>query len=103
MVHYKKTNVAIKRHEGEFAASVIVDNAGDFVSKCPKAEDVDNGMIINVVNEIEEGVNNRDVIVLDGFDDAGHDGVRDGDEGTDGRSFQGSASNAFPGLFHLAC
>jgi hypothetical protein len=52
MVYYKKTSIAVERHERELAGAVVVDNAGDFVGKSPEAEDVDNGMVVNVVDEI---------------------------------------------------
>ncbi len=55
MVHYKKTNVAVKQHEGELTGAVIADNAGDFVGKRPKAEDVGNAMVVAVIDEIEAG------------------------------------------------
>jgi hypothetical protein len=102
MVLYKKTNIAVKRHEGELADAVVVDNAGDFVGKCPEAEDVGNGTVVDVVDEIVVGVDVGDVIILDGFNEVGHDGDRDGDGDTDARSFRGDALNAFPGLFHVA-
>jgi hypothetical protein len=77
MVHYKETNVADGQHEGELAGAVRVDDAGDFVCKSSKAEDVGNGMVVNVVNEIEARADVGDVVILDGFDEARHDGVRD--------------------------
>ncbi len=102
MVHYKETNVAIKEHEGNLAGAVVVDDAGVFVGKSPEAEDVGNGIVIDVVDEIEAGVDIGDVIVLNGFNKAGHDRVRDKARGTNVGSFRGGALNAFPGLFHVA-
>ncbi len=101
MVYYKK-NIAIKRHEWELAGTVVVDNTGDFVDKCPNAEDVGNEMAVNVVDEIEVGVNAKDVLILDGFNKAGHDEVRDRDGGTNAKSFWGGALSVFLGSFHVA-
>jgi hypothetical protein len=102
MVHYKKTNVAIKRYEAELAGTVVVDNTGDFFGYSHKAEDVGDGIVVDDVNEIEVRVDIGDIVVLDGFNKARHDGVRDKDRGTDAGSFRGGASNAFLGLFHVA-
>ncbi len=51
MVHYKKTYVAIKRHEGGVACAVVVDNTGIFVGKGAKAEHVGDGLIVDIINE----------------------------------------------------
>ncbi len=51
MVHHKKTYVAVKRHEGEVACAVVVDNTGVFVGKGAKAEHVGNGLIVDIINE----------------------------------------------------
>jgi hypothetical protein len=102
MVHYKETKVAVKQHEGELAGAVVVNDADDFVGKSPKAEDVGNRMVVDVIDEIEAGVDIREVIVLDEFDKAGHGGVSNKDRGTDAGSFRGGASNAFPGVFNPA-
>jgi hypothetical protein len=64
MVHYKKMNIAIKQHEGELAGAAVVDDAGDFFGKSPEAEVVGKVIVINVVDEIEVGVDIKDVIVL---------------------------------------
>ncbi len=51
MIHHKKTYVAIKQHEGEVACAVVVDDTGVFVGKGTKAENVGNGLIIDIINE----------------------------------------------------
>ena len=98
----QKTYTSVKGHEGEVSREVVVNDAGDFVGKSPKAEDVGNGMVVDVVDEIEAGVNILDVIVLNWFDGAGHDGVSNKDRCIDAGSFRGGAENTFPGLFHVA-
>ncbi len=68
-----------------------------FVGKSSKAEDVGNGMVVDVVDEIEVGVGVGDIVVLDGLNKARHDGVSNKDRGTNAGSFRGGAANAFPG------
>ncbi len=52
VVHDKKTNIAVKGHVGEFTCAVVVDDTGDFVCKCAKAEHIGNGLVIDVVNDV---------------------------------------------------
>ncbi len=47
----KKTYVAIKRHEGEVACAVVVDNTGVFVGKGAKVEHIGYGFIVDILNE----------------------------------------------------
>jgi hypothetical protein len=75
MVHYKETDVAIKQHEGKFAGAVIVIDSYGFVGKRPKAEDVGNQMVVDIVNEMKTGFCVGDVVGLDGRGKAGHDQV----------------------------
>ena len=52
MVHYKKTNVAVEGHVGEFAGAIVVDNTGDFVCKHAKAQHVGNGLVVEDVDDV---------------------------------------------------
>ena len=52
VVHYEKTNVAVKGQVGEFAGAVTVDDTRDFVCKCAKTEHIGDGLAIVVVNDV---------------------------------------------------
>jgi hypothetical protein len=47
----QKTYVAIKRHKGEVAGAVVVDNTGLFVGEGTKTKYIGNGFIVDIINE----------------------------------------------------
>jgi hypothetical protein len=102
----KKTNIAVKGHVGEFACAVVVDDTGDFVCKCAKAELIGNGLVIVVVNDVMVLLGRRGKIVVGvgivGFDKAGHDGVRDGVRDADAGLFWSGRTNSLVRTFHVA-
>jgi hypothetical protein len=105
MVHYKKTNVSIERHEWGLAGAVIINNAGYLVSERSIAENIGNGMVIDVIDDVEMRVANGEVVVIvvvKGFEEAGHHGVRDRGRDTDARPFWSGTSKPFTWLFHVA-
>ncbi len=52
----QKTNISIEGHEREVAGAVIINDAGYLVGERAKAENVGNGMVVDVVNDVEMGV-----------------------------------------------
>ncbi len=56
MVHHEKTCVAVKQHEGKVACAVVVDDTGVFVGEGAKAEQVGDGLIVDIINEGETGL-----------------------------------------------
>ncbi len=106
MVHDKKTYIAVEGHVGEFACAVVVDDTGDFVCECAKAEHIGNGLIIVVVNDVMVLLGRMGNIVIGvgimGFDKAGHAGVRDGGRDTDARLFWSGRTNSLARTFHVA-
>jgi hypothetical protein len=82
----KKTNIAVKGHEGEFASAVVIDNVGDFVCKRTEAEHVGDGLVVDVIDDVVmlSCVGNVvGEVGIVGFDKAGHAGVRDGSQDLD--------------------
>jgi hypothetical protein len=61
---YEKTNVSVEGHEWELAGAVIINNAGYLFGKCAKAESVDNGMVLNVIDDVEMWVAFGEVVVF---------------------------------------
>lgn len=53
MVHYKETDVTIKRRVGKFAGAVVVDDPCYFFGKGAKAKDVGDGVVVYIINEVE--------------------------------------------------
>ncbi len=53
MAHYEKTKVLIKGHEQELAGAVIINDTGYLVGKRTEAENVGNGMVVNVINMLK--------------------------------------------------
>jgi hypothetical protein len=105
MVHYEETNVSIEGHERELAGAVVINDASYLVSKCTEAENVGNGMVGNVVNDVEVRVAIGEVvlfIVVEGVEEAGHHGVRDRGRDTNARLFWSGTSKPFMGLLHVA-
>ena len=52
MVKYEKTNTPIKRHEWERSCQIVVDNTALLVCKRAEAEDVGNGLVLVVGDEV---------------------------------------------------
>jgi hypothetical protein len=105
MVHYGKANVSIKGHERELAGVVVINNAGFLVRKRAKAENIGNGMVVDVVDDVEIRFVIREVVlfvVVEGFEEAGHHGVRDRGRDTNARPFRSGTLKPFTWLFHVA-
>ncbi len=105
VVHYKETNVAVKGHVWEFSSAVVVDNSGDFVCECAKAEHVGNGLVINVANDVVMMSHVGSVVVgigILGLDKTGHAGVRDGSRDKDAGLFRSGRTISFAGILHVA-
>jgi hypothetical protein len=105
MVHNEKTNVSIKGHERELACAVIINDAGYLVGKRSETENVGNRMVINIVDNVEMGVAIGEVIVfvvVEGFKEARHHGVRDRGRDTNARPFWSGTLKPFTWSFHVA-
>ncbi len=105
MVHYKKTNVAAKGHVGDFASAVFVDDTGDFVCECAVAEHIGDGLVIVVVDDVVLSGCMGYVVVgvgIVGFNKAGHDGVRDGNQDMDVGLFWSGRMNSLARTLHVA-
>ncbi len=74
-----------------------------FCRKSPKAENVGDGMVVDVVHEVEvRGISGVIVvIIITVLFEVGHDGVWDGNRDTKSGSFWSGATNALLGLFHV--
>ena len=82
----KKTNIAVKGHVGEFSGAVVVDDTGDFVCECTKAEHIGKGLVIVVVDDVVLLGPVGNVVVgvgIVGFNKARHVGVRNGSRDLD--------------------
>ncbi len=52
MVENEETNAAVERHEGEQPSEVVVDDTAILVCERPKTEDICNGFIAIICNDI---------------------------------------------------
>ena len=77
MVHYKKTNAAVKGHVAEFAGAVVVDDTVVFVCKCAKADHIGDVLVIDVVDDVVMVSRMGNGVGIVGFNKAGHAGVRE--------------------------
>jgi hypothetical protein len=105
MVHYKKTNISIKGHEQELASVDVINNTGYLVGKHAEAENDGNGMVVDIVDDVEVRVAVSKVIVfvmVEGVGEARHHGVRDRGWDTNARLFWSGTSKPFTGLLHVA-
>ncbi len=105
MVHYKVKNVSIDGHEQELAGAVFINDASYLVGKCTEAEIVGNGMVVNVMDDVELRVAVGEVVlfvVVKSFEEAGNYGVRDRGRDTNARPFWCGTSNPFTWLSHVA-
>jgi len=105
MVPNKKTNISIEGHEQELAGAVVINDAGCLVGKRAIAENVGNGMVVNVINDVEMRVAVGEVVIfvmVKGFVKAGHHRASDRGRDTNARLFWSGTAKPFTWLFHLA-
>ena len=109
MVHDEETHVAVERCVREFTGAVVVNDARNLVGEGAKAEDVGDGVVIYIVDEIVvlDGAGGVVVVLVGGgivgrLVEPGHQNVRDGSRDVDARSLRSSASNALSRPFHMA-
>ena len=74
MVHDEKANVAVERCVRELAGTVVVNDPCYFVGKRAEAENVGNGVVVDVIDDVESWVCVGDVILVvsRGLVEAGH-------------------------------
>ncbi len=103
MVHCKKAYVAIKRHKGEIAGAVVVDNTSVFVGKGAKTKYIGNGFIVDITDEGELGFV---IVIFIGVvkNEARHEGMIASWGTRKGwtRLFVSYAPQAFARMFHVA-
>ncbi len=64
MIHHEKTDITIKGPVREVAGAVVVHDARDFVGKCAKAEDVGDGVVIDIVDKVVAWIDGVGIVVV---------------------------------------
>jgi hypothetical protein len=101
MVHDEETNVSIKQHKRKFDGTVIVHNTCGFVGKSSETEDVGDRVVVYVVNNVKVGFGVGDVVNVNGWYEAGHDGVMDLGWDIDPWNLWSGAAEVFLRPFHV--
>jgi hypothetical protein len=68
MIHYKKSDIAIQRHEGRISCAIVIHDVSILVDKGAKIENAGNQLIIHICDE-----GRLDLFILIVGDEARHE------------------------------